>query len=199
MGSHYEKKDNYTDEQLYELWWNYLKLSDDYKEFCEIMRSISDKEAEDVDEQIEKKYIKRHPHSKINFDYKYYYDHQRNWQFMGDVHKKSFSDWWNTFSIPNKKPSIINLKDTDVETAFPFYKLRLNVHKRRKKYPPHPKEVINYLVSSDRYLFVAIPITQDLKNSEINKTITHMRKDARKKIWALFSVWNANSADRWEL
>jgi hypothetical protein len=175
----YEKMDNYTEEDLYKLWWNYLKLSDDYKEFCEIMRSVTDKETEALYEQIEDGYKTRHPKSEKSFDY---YNHLSNWAFMGDVHKESFPDWWSTRPIPEKKPcEIINLGESDVVAVHPHYSFRLALHKRKMKHSPTPEEVIKYLFSSKEYLFLAIPLTSDLKTQEISKTITSMRKKAIKQ------------------
>jgi hypothetical protein len=180
----YERNDAYTDEQIYVLWWKYLALSGPYKEFCEIMRTVTAKGTSRFYEQVEEAYKARHPDSATVYDDNYWYDHLMNWEFMGDVHKDSFDYWWKKFrpKPPNIQYSIIDLTDPDAPQRLPRYIFALNKHYSKMSEHPAPENVIKYFTSSREYIFVAIPITADLKTAMRGKIVTELRKAATKKI-----------------
>ena len=178
----YQKKDVYTEYQVYELWWKFLSLSKTYEEFCEIMRSVTDTETEDFYRQVDEGYKTRYPKSEKALDYDFYFNHLSNWEFMGDVHKTSFEDWWKSWKISDKKSySIINLRDYDIRKKLPRYQFALRMHDMKEKKPPTADEVIKYFTGSKEHIFIAIPLSDELKTEEIRKTISEMRKTATKE------------------
>jgi hypothetical protein len=184
----YEINDPYTDEQIYVLWWKYLALSGPYKEFCEIMRTVTAKGTSRFYAQVEEAYKARHPDSATVYDDNYWYDHLMNWEFMGDVHagaqRELFDKWWKGFRPKPalKRYSIINLTDPDAPQRLPRYIFALNKHYSKSSQHPAPDDVIKYFTSSREYVFLAIPITADLKTAMRGKIITELRKAATRKI-----------------
>jgi len=183
----HQNNDEYTEYDVYELWWKFLKLSDSYREFCEIMRYVTDTESEVFYRQFDEGYKKIHPESKEiidydHFDQKYYSNHLLNWEFMGDVHVNGFDRWWENWELPkNKSYSILDLRDPDIRKKLPIYQFALHMNKKKKRKPLTPEEVINYFTIQPEYIFVAIPIGHEMKTTEIREMITAMRKAARKE------------------
>jgi len=168
------KKYRKHDHKIYELWWKFLSLSDRYKEFCEIMRTVKDKE--DPDGELVKGYNKRNPQFNKDVDY---YNHLLNWEFMGDVHVNLFNEWWTDWqSRRNEKYAILNLRDPDLRKKLYKYQFSLYKHRRTAKEAPTPDKVISFLTNSPEYIFVAIPLGFELTTEEIRKEISAMRKDA---------------------
>ena len=73
--------------EVYRLWWEYLKRSEDYKEFCGWMRKKREDRKTPVPEKFKPKLDKKG--GKIN--------HHIVLTFMGfgDVHAYTFEEWWD--------------------------------------------------------------------------------------------------------
>ena len=85
---------------IYRLWWEYLKLSDDYKRECE--RRIA---CQSCDRPIERKFSKKVKSlfgslctlscfSCSNIGTTISYEISMRFQWFGDVHKDTFDNWW---------------------------------------------------------------------------------------------------------
>lgn len=172
----------YTDYEVHEIWWKFLSLSPQYKDFCQIMKSVTDIETEDFYRQVNEGYKILYPEREQSFDYDYYHYNLSNWEFMGDVHLNTFEMWWKSWKVPKEKLySIINLRDDDIIKKLPRYQFALKVHKNTKKEQLKPEEVIKYFTNSPEYIFIAIPLSDKLKTEEIRKEISKMRKTKKIK------------------
>jgi hypothetical protein len=71
-----------TEKEIYRLWWEYLKRSDDYKHFCDWLRKQKDGIDSELQENIALfKDGKAHPFTHLIYAFK-------------NVHTISFDEWW---------------------------------------------------------------------------------------------------------
>jgi|GEM_PF-3638615 len=97
------KPEAITSKDFYKLWWEYLKRSDNYKEYCEFVRKfIKEKgkfpQAEQCPEKFQKNY---------NGEFDVYLD-------FGDVFSRSFDKWWEIHKILETKRNEVTREKVEI-------------------------------------------------------------------------------------
>jgi hypothetical protein len=182
------------DKEVYRLWWEYLKRSENYKAYCNAVREvikIAQKRGEPNSKIIKKLFAEDSPYPELMEKYfakglslkkddftvsAKIIGMNRNWQAFGDVFVDSFDDWWKVtltmdFSIP-----LVVLNDPDAVKALPMFVEECKRLKEERKKFPSPKEMIDIITQSEReYLFIAVPMVGNMTMETISKKIADAR------------------------
>lgn len=146
---------------IYKLWWEYLKRSDKYKEFCE--RGFE-----------------------LGCDY--WGDAYRPFigylKTFGNIFEQEFEDWWNS---PRRKRwqslgtyPVLDLRDSNSYHDLYFESLSTSDKELQKDNFPSPKKISEIIKSDKHYIFVAVPVVGQEDMPIIAKQIKKIR-DAYKK------------------
>jgi len=124
--------------EVYELWWEYLKRSDKYKKYCELI---------DPGKRINRK----RPEFRKIFNNPHFLKINAYW---GDVHNSEFDHWWD-----NRAPMLTQgdavLKLQDVILRKDLNTIRISVFTRKNNRPPDMVELFNLLEDAE-FIFVRI-------------------------------------------
>ncbi len=83
-----EKKEK----EFLNLWWEYLKRSDNYKEYCKIRRENFDNGVQDNDIKWPKKFQEKEGSKKKLFEHMF--DNFVTFGDMHTIHTRTFNYWW---------------------------------------------------------------------------------------------------------
>ncbi len=174
-----KKVNDVSEKDIYRLWWEYLKRSNNYKMYCEIKTPIRIIQRQDgiyISAVMNSKTKKLSP--KIISDEQFYliWNMQRNWDTFGNIFKTKFDDWWEKRKIPNKELSVLPLNDPDICTKLPsFVEMNNELIKSKAKYPS-PDQVLAQLIKSEpNYIFLAVPMVGNVTMDEISTQIASIR------------------------
>lgn len=185
-----KKKDerSFPEKEVYQLWWEYLKRSENYKDYCDIKTPIR------IIKRQDGKYSKytvavKNPKTKkllpievSHEEFLFVWNMERNWDTFGNIFKTSFDDWWKKRKIPNKELPVIVLNDPDVCTKLPLFMEQYNDLKRSKAKYPSPKQILEQLTKSEYdYIFLAVPMVGSATMEEISKQIASIRMEYKKQ------------------
>jgi hypothetical protein len=167
--------DDQTLKRTYKIWWEYLKLSDKYKDYCEIMDRAEGKSGREYDAIIgslsELMWTKK----------KDPWDMYTTCVFFGNVHQQQFDTWWEKRKGFFVNP-VFEFSDPD---ALVFIELQLSdayrfLRKYDKDYMPTLGDIVKMFTTDKDYFYVGIP-KEGLNASEISKELTRIRNKMQKK------------------
>lgn len=139
---------------LWQLRWEYLKRSDNYFRYCEV---VSDSD-----------FI---PDDDLLWSYL-----RANYQIFGDLYKDSFEDWWKTerrYSVKDEYLSHLRIDNKDVADYSLLIAEDMNDFRERFKNPPSLDEFIRAFsdhLKNVRWLYLRVNVL-GVNDSEISKQV----------------------------
>lgn len=180
------KKDenNSSDKEVYELWWEYLKRSELYKTFLDLIPKATKRENNQdfvdlnvMDELFRSKYpVDKDSfmaNARISVSVAYMGQYFEN---FGDIFNNSFDDWWEKRSRANHSLPVIVLNDGEASKSFPQFAEMLEQKQKEKKKALSSQETLAALTESNpNYIFLAVPMVGGVTIEDISKQIVEIR------------------------
>ncbi|NPU86401.1 MAG: hypothetical protein HPY65_18135 [Syntrophaceae bacterium] len=174
-----------SEREIYELWWEYLKRSDNYKIYCEsqpypvqIIKN-EDRSYSIIEDGRIVDYELGTPENERTM---YIWSLQRNYEFFGDIFNSSFNDWWKNRK-KRKDLRVLDLNDQDICTMLPEYVNQFRRHMDSKKIIKTPEDSIRLLTKAEcSYVFVAVPMVGNITIEDISKQIADIRLKWKKDL-----------------
>lgn len=180
------KKDenNSSDKDVYELWWEYLKRSELYKTFLDLIpkatKKVNNQDVIDLnvmDELFRSKYPVDKDifmaNARISVSVAYMGQYFEN---FGDIFNNSFDDWWKKRSRVNQSLPVIVLNDGEASKSFPQFAEMLEQKQKEKKKALSSEETLAALTESNpNYIFLAVPMVGGVTIEDISKQIVEIR------------------------
>lgn len=177
------KVNDVSEKDIYRLWWEYLKRSEHYKEYCDIEPypiKIVEKADKYIAVVMNPKTKKLSPKTISDEQFYLIWNMQRNWDTFGNIFKTKFDDWWKKRKIPNKELPVLPLNDPDICTKLPLFVEMNNELKKSKAKYPSPDQVLAQLIKSEpNYIFLAVPMVGNVTTEEISTQIASIRLEYR--------------------
>ena len=153
-----KRKDNMTEKEekmeVYRLWWEYLKRSEKYKEFCKNYGELG----EDF----------------FSASYEVFLNYLI---FFGNIFEKSFDDWCNeprrrNGSLPGSRP-VLDLRDKESYSSL-YFKSLINWDSDSQSLP-NQKQIWEIINHETQYIFLAVPVVGREDMKMIAKQIKRLR------------------------
>ncbi|HUN55326.1 MAG TPA: hypothetical protein VMU29_09240 [Smithella sp.] len=145
--------------EVYRLWWEYLKRSEQYKEFCKNYSNLG-KDLYGPSHEVFLNYL----------------------IFFGNIFEKSFDDWRNESlrkngGLPGSRP-VLDLRDKESYSRM-YFKSLVNWDNNSQSLPNEKQiwEIINY---ETQYIFLAVPVVGREDMKMIAKQIKRLRDKYKK-------------------
>lgn len=187
-----------SEKEVYRLWWEYLKRSNNFQVYCDVVRKYMRYEYKKKGKKyliknvrlilsqvsrIENEIIRQFYETSISIEEKKYFEillcaecMERNWLTFGDVFVDSFDDWWESqerqdFSVP-----LVVLNEPGALAKLPYFLKECKRIKIERGKNPTPEEVIEILIEEENeYLFIAVPMVGKMTMNDISKKIGEVR------------------------
>lgn len=161
--------------EIYKLWWEYLKRSDDYKEFCEWMRKKRINNKIPVPDKFKKDSKGNAPKELINF------------LTFHDIHAFSFDEWWEIHKerLDYKKTyhnllkpieDYANFIEGDFDDCIESFKRYEGREPSLKEFKKYFCQLLKQRSSMFSYFMVTITEDKSVLKNEFNKIISSQRK-----------------------
>lgn len=173
-----------SDKEVYELWWEYLKRSELYKTFLDLIpkatKKVNNQDVIDLnvmDELFRSKYPVDKDifmaNARISVSVAYMGQYFEN---FGDIFNNSFDDWWKKRSRVNQSLPVIVLNDGEASKSFPQFAEMLEQKQKEKKKALSSQETLAALTESNpNYIFLAVPMVGGVTIEDISKQIVEIR------------------------
>jgi hypothetical protein len=148
-----------SDKEIYELWWEYLKRSKKFKEFCEQMNELGEDHFGDY--------------------YSVFAEYMRS---FGNIFNKSVEDWLNEprrqkGKLPGSLP-VLDLRDKGTCRSVHFNALT-NWDSNSEAFPSQ-KKIWEIIKHDTQYIFLAVPVVGREDMASIDKQIKKIRDSYKK-------------------
>jgi hypothetical protein len=167
-----------SEKEIYRLWWEYLKRSEKYKNYCDFIREFSKikiKKGETDKSPASDKLIKSSytlELDELEFDYMH-----RNYEYFGNIFTNSFDEWWKMDKTSQHKLPVIVLNDPNAYKSLPFFAGEFRKQQKAKKKSLSPEEMLKILIEKEyEFIFLAVPMVGGVTMDDISKQIANIRK-----------------------
>jgi hypothetical protein len=142
-----------SDKEIYELWWEYLKRSKKFKEFCEQMNELGEDHFGDY--------------------YSVFAEYMRS---FGNIFNKSVEDWLNEPRRRKRRLGSLPVLDLrEKESYRSLYFNALTYWNRDSESFPSQKKICEIIKSDSQYIFLAVPVVGKEDMVSISKQIKKIR------------------------
>jgi hypothetical protein len=158
-------------EETYQLWWEYLKRSLNYKYFCAAMYAVSEFD-------LETKFLEMSLQIKDNLTFLKFCSLWAQYQDFGDIYHASFDDWW---AKRNPEKVVEDVSKIYKKEAFFFLQHLKHFHKL-----PITNEAIytkfgEYLESYPYGDYVFLKVNASASDKDIRDTVSKAVRTKKKK------------------
>lgn len=187
-----------SEKEVYRLWWEYLKRSNNFQAYCDVVRKYMRYEYKKKGKKyltknipltfsqvsrIQKKVIQQFYEKSIAIEKQNNFKillctecMERNWLTFGDVFDSSFDDWWTTQETQDFSVPLVVLNEPGALAKLSHFVKECKRIKKEKGKNPTPEEVIEILIDQENeYLFIAVPMVGKMTMNDISKKIGEVR------------------------
>lgn len=175
-----KKVNDVSEKDIYRLWWEYLKRSEQYRTYCDFIHKVIKMKLLNEKNTGKSATLTKMIRSTFTLDkfgicgVDYM---ERYYENFGDIFTKDFDDWWKTRNTSQQKLPVIVLNDPNACKALPFFTEKFTKQQKANKKPLRPEEVLKILTEEEfEFLFLAIPMVGGVTMEDISKQIANIRR-----------------------
>lgn len=170
----------------FRLWWEYLKRSEPYKDYCgflfspEFDQTLEGESYKDDKDRYDVGYktwcISNHKEHEIK-SWEEIHLLTDNYRIFGDVFKNEFDEWWNTPRVvkmrhKKKQLPVMEYRDVNFFEEVQYYEeLCSNFPVLEVGQEADAEAFYKLLMSANAFMFVSIPLVGDVDIDEVAKQI----------------------------